>query len=61
MELQSSNSVACYLFCINNPILWPATGYRGVDLIKFLSKPVSFPEGSVWQNILQEIDKKIFG
>lgn len=35
MELQSSKSVACYLFCINNPILWLAIGYRGVDLIKF--------------------------
>lgn len=26
MGLQPSNSVACYLFCINNPILWPAIG-----------------------------------
>lgn len=61
MELQSSNSVACDLFCINNPIPSPAIGSRGVDLIKFLSKPFSFPGGPVWQNILQKIDKKIFG
>lgn len=61
MELQSSNSVASYLFCINNPIVWLAIGYGGVDLINFWSKPVWFPGGSsVTECITEDWQKNVW-